>query len=415
MHIDHPMTVGTEEFNADQHRYYDWMRRNAPVYRGRLALRPPDQDVYFVSRYQDCLNLVTDPRICRVAEDGAHGETSVLPKAIRTLTTGTMVYQDDPAHMRLRRLVSRQFTPRAIARLADRVETITRGVLDRLKPGQRIDLQQAYARPIPTAVISEMVGIPERDRSTFYHYIDLLFEVMLGHQGDLEGTAKQMDGFVDYLRNLIEQRRADPAPATGVDIISGLIHAGVDGLSHDERLSDDDVIAMVFLLITGDYQTTPNLITNGVATLLTYPEQLGLLRQRPELIEGAVEEILRYSGTVGSTEATTFAAEDITLHGVTIPRGAMVTPLLTSANRDPAVFENPNRFDITRSPNNHLAFSRGSHFCLGSHLARLETRIAIGNLIARFPNLKLAVAPDELRLAPLPLLNRYDAVPVVLG
>ncbi|SON63558.1 Polyketide biosynthesis cytochrome P450 PksS [Mycobacterium simulans] len=405
MRIDHPMTVGTEEFNADQHRYYDWMRRNAPVYRGRLALRPPDQEVYFVSRYQDCLDLVTDPRIRRVLDGVAEDESSVVPNAIRILTAGTMVYQDDPEHMRLRKLVSRPFTPRAIARLRNRIEGVTRAVLDALEPGLGIDLQQAYALPIPTAVISNVVGIPEPDRPRFYTYIDLLFEVMLS--GGVDSAAARMDDFVDYLTNLVERRRADP----GADLITGLIQANEDG----ESLSDNEIVAMVFLLITGDYQTTPNLITNGVATLLAHPDQLSLLQRRPELIEGAVEEILRYTGTVGSTEATCFAAEDITLHGVTIPRGGMVTPLLVSANRDAAEFDEPDRFDITRSPNRHLAFSRGSHFCLGSHLARLETQIAISNLIGRFPNLKLAIAPEELRLQPIPLLNRFEEVLVVLG
>ncbi|KAA1249887.1 cytochrome P450 [Mycobacterium simiae] len=409
LRISHPITIGTREFNANQHRYYDWLRRNAPVYRGRLALRPPDQDVYFVSRYHDCLSLITDPRIRRVVDRVAESESSVVPEAIRMLTTDTMVYQDDPEHTRLRKLVSRPFAPRAIARLRDRIETATRAVLDRLEPGQRIDLQQAYALPIPTAVISEMVGIPEPDRSDFYAYIDLLFAAMLG--GGVDGAAAQMNAFVDYLTELIERRRAHPGPPSGGDVISALLQAKEDG----EHLSDDEVIAMVFLLITGDYQTTPNLITNGVATLLAHPDQLNLLQRRPELIESAVEEILRYTGTVGSTEATCYAAEDITLHGVTIPRGEMVTPLLVSANRDPAQFPDPDRFDITRSPNYHLAFSRGSHFCLGSHLARLESQIAIANLINRFPSLKLAVAPEELRLQPVPLLNRFEEVLVVLG
>ncbi|EUA12157.1 cytochrome P450 family protein [Mycobacterium kansasii 732] len=400
--ISHPITVGTAEFNADQHRYYDWMRRNAPVYRGRLALRPPDRDVYFISRYQDCVDVVTDPRIRRVVEGAEH---LPLPEAIRMLTTGTMVYQDDPAHLRLRKLVSRPFTPRAIARLGDRVQTVTRVVLDGIKAGQRIDLQRDYALPIPTTVISEMVGIPAQDRSAFYDYIDSLFEMMLA--GGSEGAAQRMDEFVDHLRNLVQQRRGDP----GQDIITVMIEASDNG----DRLSDDEIIAMAFLLITGDYQTTPNVITNGIAALLTHPEQLSLLQRRPDLIGSAVEEVLRYTGTVGSTEATTFAAEDIVVHGVTIPRGSMVVPLLTSANRDPAEFDDPDRFDITRKPNNHLAFSRGSHFCLGSHLARMEARIAIAGLITRFPGLTLAVAPEELRLEPIPLLNRYAELPVMLG
>lgn len=405
---DHPITVGTAEFNADQHHHYDWMRREAPVYRGRLALRPPDQDVYFISRYQDCLDLLTDPRIRRVIE-GAANDASVAPEAIRMLTTDTMVYQDDPSHMRLRKLVSRPFTPRAIEQLRTRVQTLTRATLDGFEPGARVDLHQRYALPIPTTVISEMVGVSSEDRADFYHFIELLFEAMLNH--DAVDAERQMQGFVGYLRGLIEQRRADPGP----DIITELITASLDSDGGDSTgLTDDEIVAMVFLLITGDYQTTPNLITNGVAALLCHPDQLGLLQRRPERIGSAVEEILRFTGTVGSTEATTFAAEDITLHDVTIPRGAMVTPLLTSANRDPAEFDDPDRFDITRNPNNHLAFGRGSHFCLGSHLARLEARIVIGELITRFPNLQLAVLPEELRLQPIPLLNRFDEVPVLL-
>lgn len=404
MKLEHPITVGTAEFNADQHSYYDWMRREAPVYRGRLALRPPEQDVYFISRYRDCLALVTDPRIRRVL-DGAADNTSVVPEAIRLLTTDTMVYQDDPSHLRLRKLVSRPFTPRAIEGLGDRIRTVARELLDGFEPGQRIEVHRQYALPVPTTVISEMVGVSSEHRSTFYRFIELLFEAMLSH--DAAGAGEQMQGFVAYLRDLIEQRRADP----GRDIITGLINSREDG----DGLTDDEIVAMVFLLITGDYQTTPNVIANGIAALLTHPDQLRLLQQHPELIGSAVEEILRYSGTVGGTEATTFAGEDITLHGVTIPRGAMVTTLLTSANRDPAQFPDADRFDITRSPNDHLAFSKGTHFCLGSHLARLETGIIIGELITRFPGLTLAVAPEELRLQPIPLLNRFDEVPVMLG
>ncbi len=398
--INHPIVVGSAEFNANQHRYYDWMRREAPVYRGRLALMG-DQDVYFVSRYRDCLNMVTDPRIRRVVP-GA--EPLPLPESLRLLTSG-MIYQDDPEHMRLRKLVSRSFTPRAIALLGDRVETVTRELLDAMEPGQHVDLQQEYALPVPATVINEIVGVAEQDRSTFHDYIELLFDGVATY--GLEGAAERMDGFVDYLRGLIDQRRADPAE----DILTGLIHASED----DDSLSEGEVIAMIFLLIAAGYETTFNLITNGVAALLTHPEQFALLKQQPELIDSAVEEMLRYTGTVGGTEATTFAAEDITLHDVTIPQGAMVMALLASANRDPAEFDKPDSFDITRDPNNHLAFSKGNHFCLGAHLARMETQIAIANLIERFPNLTLAVAAEELSLQPVPLLNRLRGLPVIMG
>jgi len=203
--IRHPITVGGEEFNAGQHRHYDWMRRNAPVYRGKLAFLG-DQDVYFVSRYQDCLDMVTDPRIRRVVEEA---QPLPLPKSLQLLAEDMMILQDDPAHMRLRKLVSRPFTPRAIARLADRVEAVTRELLSGLEPGQRIDLQQAYALPVPTTVINEMVGVPEQDRSTFHDYIELLFEGISTY--GIEIAAEKMDGFVDYLHTLIDQRRAAPA------------------------------------------------------------------------------------------------------------------------------------------------------------------------------------------------------------
>ena len=149
--------------------------------------------------------------------------------------------------------------------------------------------------------------------------------------------------------------------------------------------------------------------------LLTHPDQLARLKAQPELIDSAVEEILRYTGTVGGTEVTTFAAEDITLHDVTIPRGSLVEALLGSANRDPDQFDDPEAFDITRSPNHHLAFSKGNHFCLGAHLDRMETKIATANLLEYFPNLKLAVDPSELKLLPIPLMNRLDGLPVVPG
>ena len=172
---------------------------------------------------------------------------------------------------------------------------------------------------------------------------------------------------------------------------------------------------MVFLLVAAGYETTYNLITNGVAALLTHPDQLSRLKGQPDLIDSAVEEILRYTGTAGSTEPTTYAAEDLTLHNVTIPRGALVLALLASANRDPDEFPDPDTFDIARTPNSHLAFSKGNHFCLGASLARMETKIAIANLIERFPNLRLAVDPEDLRLVPIPLFNRLEGLPVVLG
>ncbi|HWM05604.1 MAG TPA: cytochrome P450, partial [Actinophytocola sp.] len=223
--------------------------------------------------------------------------------------------------------------------------------------------------------------------------------------GDLEAASRRLDGLVEYLRGLIERRRNAP----GDDLLTRLIHIS-DGT---DRLSDDELVAMVFLLVTAGYETTYHLITNGVAALLAHPDQLDRLDERPELIDLAVEEMLRYTGTVGGTEPT-YAAEELDIGEITIPRGALVIPLLAAANRDPDVFDRPDEFDITRDPNPHLAFSKGSHFCLGAALARLETRIAVATLFRRYPDTRLALDPAELRPLPVPLMHRLSALPVVL-
>lgn len=312
--LSHPVIVGSKEFNAAPAAHYDWLRREAPVYKGRLPY-VSEQDVYFLSRYQDCVGMLTDPRF-RHSVEGA--PPLPFPKAIRFLTTDSMILKDDPEHRRLRRLVSKPFTPRAVARLGERVDVLTLGLLDELEPGREIDLQQ-----------------------------------------------------------------------------------------------DDELVAMVFTLIGAGYETTYHLITNGVATLLAHPGQLERLRQDPELMPSAVEEILRYSSPVGGTKPN-YPAEDVELHGVTIPRASIVMPLLASANRDPAVFDEPETFDVGRTPNDHIAFGTGYHFCLGASLARMETRIALKNLVERFPRIRLAVDPKELTVAPMPLWHRLQGLPVVL-
>jgi cytochrome P450 PksS len=315
-----------------------------------------------------------------------------------------MILKDDPEHMRLRKLVSRAFTPKAIARLTERTDEITRELLDGFDPGQPVDALVDYALPVPVTVISEMVGVPEGDRARFHDGMNLVMNG-IGEYG-LEGVALRMEPLIDFVRELIDRRRKDPAE----DIMTGLIHASEDG----DSLSEDEVVSMVFTLVVAGYETTYNLIANGIAALLTHRDQLALLRDDPELISSAVEEILRYTGTIGGTKPNV-AAEDVELHGVAIPRGTMVIPLLASANRDPEVFDSPDVFDITRTPNHHIAFSKGAHFCLGANLARMETRVAIGNLISRFPELRLAVEPAELRYAPVPFWRRLERLPVTLG
>mgnify|MGYP002624169524 FL=1 len=181
-----------------------------------------------------------------------------------------------------------------------------------------------------------------------------------------------------------------------------------------EKLSEDELIGMVFLLVFSGFETTVHLITNAVLTLLEHPEQLERLRSEPALMESAVEEILRYRGPIHATKPM-YATEDVTLHGQTIPKAAPLMPLLGAANFDPEVFEDPDTFDVARTPNKHLAFGHGIHFCLGAPLARMETRIALTNLLERNPNLRLAVDPSDLKLQTVPMWHRYESLPVSLG
>ena len=208
-----------------------------------------------------------------------------------------------------------------------------------------------------------------------------------------------------FTSDLVARKRREP----GEDILTGLIHAEEEG----RRLSEDELMAMTFLLMIAGFETTQNLITNGVLTLIQYPEAKDRLLAEPDLWETAVEELVRFTGPI-ITSKPQYAMEDVEWHGVTIPKGSGVFPLYGAANRDPDVFENPEHFDITRTPNKHLGFGWGPHFCLGASLARMETRITLQALFERNPNVRLAVPEEELRLAAVPGWHRYESLPVVL-
>jgi cytochrome P450 len=212
--------------------------------------------------------------------------------------------------------------------------------------------------------------------------------------------------FVKLARKLISEKRLAPSD----DLLTRLIHAKEEG----HQLTEDELVVTVLMLITAGYETTLSLITNSVATLLLHPDQLAKLRAEPDLMPSTVEETLRFCSPVYFTQMV-YAASDITLHGVTIPKGEAVLPLLGAANRDPAVFDNPDTFDITRTPNKHLGFGYGIHYCLGRPLARIEAQIALKTLLDRNPNLRLAVKPEELVFGRVAGFHNYKSLPVLLG
>ncbi|NRA06613.1 MAG: cytochrome P450 [Myxococcales bacterium] len=399
------INLGGPVFAEHKYDWYRWMLEEAPLCRGKISIIK----LNMVARYEDCRMVLTDDRFVR-NRGRARGKSNAspvpfpLPKSVSALAR-SMILEDNPEHRRLRNLVNKAFTPRAVERLSKRVEELSHELLDGIERQGRVDLLEAYARPVPTRVIAEMVGLSKEDVNQFKNSMRVLTEGMTG-LALLQTLAWDLRRTGKFIRRLIAKKRGDP----GDDILSALIDAEEEG----DRLSEDELVAMVFLLIVGGFETTLHLITNGIRTLLEHPGQLERLRGNPDLWESAVEEIIRHRGPVHGTKLQ-YATEDVTLHGRTIKRGTPVMPLLAAANHDPRAFENPDDFDIARAPNRHLGFGLGMHFCLGAQLARMETRIALKNLVERNPNLRLAVAPSELELVSMAGWHRHASLPAVLG
>ncbi len=294
----------------------------------------------------------------------------------------TVLFSDPPVHTRLRRLISRDFTPRRIRDLEPRIREIAKNLIDHAVGKGELEVMHGIANALPVMVIAEMLGVPPNQYQQFKHWSDT---VVTG-DNTLPGTPlpDEFHAATKALRNYfideIDRRRKSP----GTDLISALAAAHDD----TEAMNADELLAFVLLLLLAGNETTTNLIGNGMLALGRNPAQMNLLRQTPELMPRAIEEILRYDGPVQST--IRFTKEDINLGGTDLPANQGCFIILAAANRDPVRFEDPDRFDITREPRDHVAFGEGIHFCIGAPLARMEGAIAIGAMLERFPRLSLA-------------------------
>jgi cytochrome P450 len=298
-----------------------------------------------------------------------------------------MLQQDPPNHTRLRKLVSKAFTPRAIERLRARAQQVADELIDAVAPRGEMDVIADLALPVPSTVICEMMGVPLADRDRFTEWTAQathLLAFMLAPPEVLERGLAAGAALREYFEALIERRRQSLSD----DILSDLIRAEEAG----DRLSNAELISQSIGLLIAGFETTIGLIGNGVLALLHHPEQLARLQADPGLICGAVEECLRYDGPIALTPRYVHA--DAEFGGKVIPKDAQVWAILAAANRDPARFADPDGFDVRRTDNAHLAFGGGTHFCLGAHLARMEAQVAIGTLARRLRHLELA--SDEL-------------------
>lgn len=390
------------DFRADPYRVFAQMREHDPV------LCQPGIDgetmIWFVSRYADVEAVLLDSerfvRDPRLALSPEQLEAQGARPAVAAIDNH-MLNRDGADHRRLRRLVTKAFTPRTVEQMRPRIQGIAEELLDAVERNGQMDLAAAYAFPLPITVIADLLGVPHADQLRFKEWSDAIITPVLGAE-ELERFFATMGEFVEYLTSFFAARRAEPRD----DLVSALLAARDD----EDALSEEEVFGTVVLLIVAGHETTVGLIGNAVLNLLSHPDQL-----RHVTAEGAwaaaVEEALRYEGPVERTLAR-WAATDVELGGRTIRKGALVITMLNAADRDPARFADPDRLDIARADTRHLAFGRGPHFCLGAPLARLEGEIALETLFRRLPGLRLAVPREQLEWRATPTFRRLEALPV---
>jgi cytochrome P450 len=377
-------------FRADPYPTYARWRAETPVCRANLPFK---QTGWLVTRYDDAVTVLKDPRFINDRVRAQTPEQAArmpwIPALFKPLER-SMLNMDEPDHTRLRGLVHKAFTPRLVANMLGRIQTLTEELLDAVQARGRMDLIRDYALPLPTTVIAELMGVPVQDRHKFHRWSNALIST----SGSTWGMLRMLPplwAFLRYIRKQIGIRQEEPRD----DLIGALVQAREDG----DRLSEDELLAMIFLLLVAGHETTVNLIGNGLLALLEQPAQMDRLREDPELIKPAIEELLRYDSPV-QLASERYAREEVTIGGVTIAPGETVHAILGSANRDERQFDRPDDLDIAREPNRHLAFGQGVHYCVGAPLARLEGQIAINTLLRRFPDLRLDVPPQSLRRRP---------------
>jgi cytochrome P450 len=386
------------EFVSNPYPVYAELRRQAPVHH----VRTPDGDhVWLVVGHEACRAAFTDPRLSREwRRSGRMHQIKSTDEDDPNLAH--LLMADPPDHTRLRRLVSRDFTPRRIAALAPRVQEVADDLLDAMleSPGRRADLVAAFAFPLPMTVICELLGVPQLDRDAFSGWSTQAIAPTSGPEQAAAYTA-----LTAYFTDLITDKRGSP----GEDLLSTMIHAVDEG---GDRLSPNELIGMCSLLLIAGHETTVNLISGGMRALFAHPAQAALLRADPDgLLDGAIEEFLRYDGPV-ETSTGRLALSDVELGGVLIPAGSTVLIAIADADRDPKRFEAPNEFDIRRDARGHIAFGHGIHYCLGAPLARMEGRIALRSLLERCPDLAPDADPATLPWVPGMLMRGVRRLPV---
>jgi cytochrome P450 family 142 subfamily A polypeptide 1 len=381
-------------YAGDPFPTYRWLRENAPVYWDDASR------LWVCSRYDDVVRVSKAPEVFSAAQ-------GVLPESDAPVS---IVCMDDPRHQRLRKLVNRGFTPRMVGLLEPRVRALTAELVDAVAARGACDLVEDLAVPLPLYIIADMLGIRSEDFARFHDWSDRLIGVA-GNYADpvkMDSSMRAYAEYGTYLKDVFEDRRRAPRD----DLVSILVAAQEEGMlaEDEEAMENDEIVMFMTLLLVAGNETTRNAISGGMLALMENPEQRALLRARPELIDTAAEEILRYVSPIICFRRTVTEATE--LRGRPIRAGERVLMLYQSANRDEAVFTEPDRFDVARDPNPHVAFGIGTHFCLGANLARLELRVMVRELVERLPDMRVAPGAGPTRAAST-LVRGITSLPVV--
>ncbi|MEU0933294.1 cytochrome P450 [Embleya sp. NPDC005971] len=384
----HAVPAGPElfsrEFVADPYPAYAHLREHRPVHWTTL---PSGVEAWLVTRYADAKQALADQRLSKDPRwsEAAWKQGKVGIPGERSGVGAHLLNLDPPDHTRLRRLVAKAFTPRRIEEFRPRIQELTDSLLDDFARNGEADLIHDFAFPLPIHTICDLLGVPEEDQADFRTWAGMMVRHGGGPRGGVARSVKKIRG---YLAELIHRKRA--APST--DLISDLIRAS----DHDDHLTEAEVAAMCFVLLFAGFETTINLIGNGMHALFSNPEKLREIRSHPTSLPSAIEELLRYDGPV-ELATWRYATRSLTIGDQEIAAGEPVLVVLAAADRDPRRFAEPDLLDPARADNQHLAFGHGIHYCIGAPLARLEGQIAIGTLLSRLPDVRLAQPEDELR------------------
>jgi cytochrome P450 len=384
--------LGAEYF-SDPYSVHARLRAQRPV---AHVIMPGGMPAWLITGYAQARAALTDPRLRKLPEGWRPDPDSMLASLDLH-----MLNLDPPDHDRLRKLVNKAFTARRVEELRPRITAITAALLDDMSTRREVELLSAFAFPLPITVIGELLGVPAADRDQFRAWS----ATIVADTVSPEVFQADAGAMVRYFQMLLAARRREPAD----DLLSALVAAR----DEEDRLSENELLSMAFLLLVAGHETTVNLIASGTLALLLNPAELARLRADPSLLSGAVEELLRYVNPVNNATFR-FTAEPVEIGGVPIGPNEVVLVSLSGADRDPARYDDPDRLDLSRDSAGHLAFGHGIHYCLGAPLARLEAEIAFRGLLERFGSMSLAVPPDALRWRPSTLIHGLESLPVRL-